>query len=399
MLTRVLFIYHVSTIGGGSFCLLNLLKAIDRNIFEPVVLLPNKGLLCDEIAKLGIEITYFPPLVLYPYNESLFNYSTLKTLYRIKKCQKAFSETIKSIAPDVVYMNTMMLFPYLKTVKQQGCKTVIHIREHWPLEEHCKQLERARKIVYGYADKMIAINRYSASIFPRKESTIVYDWIDMEARRGGASLSSLLGEDSTNKRVYLFTGGLQPIKGTLEVLTTFTNYIKGDDRRLLVLGVDPVMNWAGIKGIIKKLLSCLGYKTYKEKVVELCRNDERIVCAPATYNITDIMEHVAGNVSYFTIPHANLALAESIILEIPTVAASTDESMEYSYEGQLALLYEFGNIKSFEETWRLLDKGEKNIKEVLSKQSKIVKDIFNPEKNSQKFNELLKTLAISKVTD
>ena len=73
--------------------------------------------------------------------------------------------------------------------------------------------------------------------------------------------------------------------------------------------------------------------------------------------------------------------------------------MEYSYEGQLALLYEFGNIKSFEETWRLLDKGEKNIKEVLSKQSKIVKDIFNPEKNSQKFNELLKTLAISKVTD
>ena len=208
-----------------------------------------------------------------------------------------------------------------------------------------------------------------------------------------------MGEDSTNKRVYLFTGGLQPIKGTLEVLTTFTNYIKGDDRRLLVLGVDPVMNWAGIKGIIKKLLSCLGYKTYKEKVVELCRNDERIVCAPATYNITDIMEHVAGNVSYFTIPHANLALAESIILEIPTVAASTDESMEYSYEGQLALLYEFGNIKSFEETWRLLDKGEKNIKEVLSKQSKIVKDIFNPEKNSQKFNELLKTLAISKVTD
>lgn len=399
-MTKILFVYHVSSVGGGSYCLLNLLKTINRNVFDPVVLLPNEGPLCEEIAKLGIEIIYFSSLVLYPYNNSLFKYSTLKTLYQIKKCQKAFSETINSIAPDVVYMNTMMLFPYLKTVKEEhGRKTVIHIREHWPLDEHRKQLERARKMVYGYADKMIAINRYSASIFPQKESSIVYDWIDMEARRGGPSLSALLGEDSTNKRVYLFTGGLQPIKGTLEVITTFSNQIKGDDRRLLVLGVDPEMNWKGVKGRIKKVLSCLGYKTYKEKVVELCRKDKRIVCAPATYNITDIVEHVEGNVSFFTIPHANLALAESIILGTPAIAASTDESMEYSCEGKLALLYEFGNIKRFEGTWKMLDREQTNLKAVLLSQSEVVKNIFDPDRNSQVFNETLMSLASSNETE
>lgn len=391
-MTRILFVYHVSSVGGGSYCLLSILKAIDRTLFEPMVLLPQKGPLCDEIEKLGIEIVYFPSLVLYPYNKSLFKWRTLSTLRKIQRCQKGFAEVVRRVSPDIVYMNTMMLFPYLKTVKECGCKTVLHVREHWPLEEHRWQLERVRKIVYKYADKLIAINRYSASIFPEKKAAIVYDWIDMDARRGGPSLEELLGEDCADKKVYLFTGGLQPIKGTIEVLRAFSREIKGDDRRLLVLGVDSTMNWSGIRGKIKKVLSLFGYKTYKERVIKICEEDSRIICRPSMYNITELMESVEGYISYFTIPHANLALAESIIVGTQAIAAQTDEAFEYSNEGKLALLFPFGDEKTFIDTWRKLDIGQGISDKLLKEGAKSLRQCFSSEMNAYVFNQALKEL-------
>ena len=204
----------------------------------------------------------------------------------------------------------------------------------------------------------------------------------------------MLGEDGSNKKVYLFTGGLQPIKGTIEVLETFTRHIQGEDKRLLVLGVDPVMDWNGVRGNIKKVLSRLGYKTYKEKVINICRSDKRIICVPSFYNITNLIEEVTGNISYFTIPHANLALAESIILCKPSVAAETDESLEYSCEGNLAILFKFGSKKDFVNAWLSLDQGRKGLEETLRKESHVVVDKFSPIKNAEVFNITMKSMSL-----
>ena len=46
---RILFVHHVSSIGGGSYCLLNLLKEVDQEKFQPVVLLQENGPLVSEI--------------------------------------------------------------------------------------------------------------------------------------------------------------------------------------------------------------------------------------------------------------------------------------------------------------------------------------------------------------
>lgn len=34
---KILFVHHVSFIGGASYCLLNLLKEFDRTLYKPVV--------------------------------------------------------------------------------------------------------------------------------------------------------------------------------------------------------------------------------------------------------------------------------------------------------------------------------------------------------------------------
>ena len=60
-----------------------------------------------------------------------------------------------------------------------------------------------------------------------------------------------------------------------------------------------------------------------EKVIDLINSDQRIKCIPATYNIKQILEQSSCMLSFFTIPHANLAMAESIIAGTPVIAADT----------------------------------------------------------------------------
>ena len=388
---RILFVFHVSSVGGGSYCLLNLLKAIDRTVFEPVVLLPGGGSLCDEISRLDIRIEYMPGMSTYPYSTSLLSYRSVRKLMGLRGSYADFAEVLKKESPEIVYFNSLMLFPYLRIAKRSGCKTVLHVREHWVLGKHPVQLASMRKAVYRHADRLVAINRYSASIFPKMDATIVYDWIDMESRKG-PSLADIMGPDGDLCKVYLFLGGTTRIKGALEVIRTFSSSIVGEDRRLLVLGVDPSRRVERKKGLRERLLFWTTDKAYEAEVIASCQQDPRVVCAPAVYEIATILEQAAGYVSFFTFPHANLALAESIISRLPAVVARTDESMEYSEEGRLCLLYGFGDLEDFKAAWLKLDADPTALKVELASGSERVAARFAPDRNQSVFNQVLKSL-------
>lgn len=388
---RILFVFHVSSVGGGSYCLLNLLKAIDRTVFEPVVLLPGSGSLCDEISKLDIRIEYMPGLSTYPYSTSLLSYRSVRKLLGLRGSYADFAGFLEKESPEIVYFNSLMLFPYLRIAKRSGCKTVLHVREHWVLGKHPVQLASMRKAVYRHADRLVAINRYSASIFPKMNVTIVYDWIDMDSRKG-PSLSDILGPDGDRCKVFLFLGGTTRIKGALQVIRTFSSSIVGEDRRLLVLGVDPSSRVERKKGLRERLLYWTTDQAYEAEVIASCQQDPRVVCAPAIYEIATILEQAAGYVSFFTIPHANLALAESIISRLPAVVARTDESLEYSEEGRLCLLYGLGDLEDFKSAWQKLDADPTALEAELASGSERVAARFAPDRNRAVFNQVLKSL-------
>ena len=341
---RVLFMHQASTIGGGSYCLLNILKEIDKTNIQPVACLAGDGPLLEEIEKLGIEVIIFQQMAAVPYNRTLCAISSLRSYYRVRKSINGFKRILADNKIDVVYLNNMMIYPYLKPAKEYGCKTVLHCREHWPLNEHKTQLEWARNAVNNYCDKLIAINQYSASIFPDKEATIVYDWIDMDSRYEYRPMSDILGEDASNLKVYLYTGGVQRIKGAYQVMKAFHDSIRSQDSRLLVMGYDMSKPFRGRKAMLKRLLFRLGFDINEIKCRELVESDKRIVCIPSTYMISHIIQQSFCMLSYFTIPHANLAMAESIILGVPCIAARTDESIEYTNNKLPELLFEINNI-------------------------------------------------------
>ena len=198
----ILFVYHASNIGGGTYCLLNILREIDRKKYQPSVLLCTDGDLVKEIKALGIEVYFMPSMTLVPYNKSLWNPRVLRNYTRIKTALTDFGRILEKLKPDAIYLNTTMLAPYLTVAKKKGCKTAIHLREHWPLNEHVKQLSKIQKIITSYADQIVAINGYSASMVPNRQSTIVYDWIDLSKRYEYRPFDDIFGEDTSKLKVY-----------------------------------------------------------------------------------------------------------------------------------------------------------------------------------------------------
>lgn len=154
------------------------------------------------------------------------------------------------------------------------------------------------------------------------KTTVIYDWIDFTDRYIKYDMNKLLGEDVSDKIIFLYTGGMQFIKGAIEVLETFS-HTTNSDCRLLALGCNTDINLVGWKGKVKKILSKCGYQVRSIRLANAIKQDSRIKCVPSTYAIKDLVLQSYCVLSYFTIPHANLALAESIILKTPVIAART----------------------------------------------------------------------------
>lgn len=390
----ILYIYHTSTIGGGSYCLLNILKNINREKILPYVLLCNEGPLVGEIKNLGIDVYFIPTLRTVPYNSSTLKPKALKNAVNIFQSMEELKHILRQLKIDVVYCNTMMLYPYLRSAKVCGCRTVIHIREHWPKNEHKWQRNIALRHIAKYADEIVAINRYSASMISpyNRKATIVYDWIDLSSRYENMPLNEIFGEDMTNKKTFLFLGGMQAIKGVKEVLLAFTKKILNEDYRLLILGLDVNYKTKGFRGKIKKILSLFGIKSFSEEIIALAKADKRIVCIPSVYNIRHLYEQAYCIISYFTIPHANLALAESIICNAVNVAARTDESLEYSLEGELAVLYKENDFDDFISKLESIKSYHNEMVNKMKIKSSLIQDMFSPQVNVKRLNNLLENI-------
>ena len=395
---NILFVHQTSSIGGGSLCLINLIKGLDRTAYTPIVLLREDGPLKNNLEDLGIEVLIYSKLCGTPYNMPFLSFTSLYSYGQVLSSLNGFKKILSRKNIDILYLNNMMLYPYLKIAKEVDVKSVIHIREHWPIEEHRIQLSWIQNIVYKYADRVLAINTYSASLFPRIQNdiTIVYDWIDMSSRYGRTSMNDVFNENCENLKIYLFTGGFTPIKGGINVVESFSRDIIDKNSRLLILGEAPIVNYKGLKGKVKYIFNQIrkvfGIEPYHVSMHKKVQLDSRIKCIPSTFYISEIIEQSYCVLSYFTIPHANLALAESLILGTPVVAAQTDESMEYSNNGELAILFNINDENDFS---RSLSEVEHFMKEHpnLKAEAEVIKNLFSPSRNVEKVNIVLSSLS------
>lgn len=101
--TRILYVNHTGLMSGAEQVLLNLLRGLDRNRFEPIVLCPGYGGLATEILQLGVE--WFPiPMVHARFSlRSGGHFQAVGSLFR---AIKAVRHQIKLLSPDFVHANS-----------------------------------------------------------------------------------------------------------------------------------------------------------------------------------------------------------------------------------------------------------------------------------------------------
>lgn len=124
---NILFVHQSAELYGSDKVLLSLVAGVDRQLFQPIVLLPNKGPLFDILVEQGIEV-YDVPLI-------KISRATLKPtgLLSLPKAIYASMQAMKNILNDkhihLVHSNTIAILSGALWAKFNKIPHVWHVHE------------------------------------------------------------------------------------------------------------------------------------------------------------------------------------------------------------------------------------------------------------------------------
>lgn len=140
---RVLYLHAGAELYGADKILLEILNNIDKNVFEPIVLLPNDGILKEELEKIGIEVhilkypilrrKYFTPRGIIKYTFEYFKYGS------------QISKFVSQRNIDLLHVNT--------TAVLEGA--YVKIRNKIPVVWHVHEIIISPTIIFKFISLMI----------------------------------------------------------------------------------------------------------------------------------------------------------------------------------------------------------------------------------------------------
>lgn len=225
---------------GGSVALLNLIKNLYQKI-EIAVLFPDKGLLCDELEKIGVKCFYsheynfatFPPLdsfrdfILFP----------LKLIHRIERKwrgQYCLANTIKKFRPDIIHTNVGPVDIAHQVAKKMGIPHVWHLREYQDLDFGMKpfpSMKSFKRKVHNPNTHAIAITKDVFKHFQldTAKDIVVYDGVF-------ATKDKLI--QNSKRDGFLFVGSIKEAKGVKHLLEAYAMYRCNGGRQSLMIAGD-----------------------------------------------------------------------------------------------------------------------------------------------------------------
>ncbi|MGQ9617710.1 MAG: glycosyltransferase [Candidatus Aminicenantia bacterium] len=174
---KVLYINQTSKISGAEKSLLSFLERVDREIIEPIVVLPDKGPFYEKIKEAGIETILIPYLI--KFGEA---HSVLK-IPRIIKGISRLCGFIKRRNIHIVHSNSPRAgFMGGLSAKLSSAKSIIHVRDIYlsPFSNLIKA-----SILNILSDKIIAVSEATRkSVIQKlkslsKKVEVIYNGIDL----------------------------------------------------------------------------------------------------------------------------------------------------------------------------------------------------------------------------
>lgn len=237
---KILYILNASTkYGGANKSFLNIILNLNRNIFEPVILLPKEGEIVSILEELNCKVyivnffqdTYPPTISL---KHKLFY---LVNLFRFRITNFIKSKKIKSIIIkekiDLIHSNVGTIHFGHKISKKLRIPHVWHLREYQDLDFNFKiypsKSQFIKKLYSNDQNIIITKNIFEYFKLSNSNSKVVYNGIkDLESFRYNKNKSNY----------FLFAGRLEENKGIKNLINSFIKYKSyyNSDTKLYIAG-------------------------------------------------------------------------------------------------------------------------------------------------------------------
>ncbi|MBI5248906.1 MAG: glycosyltransferase family 4 protein [Desulfomonile tiedjei] len=249
--TRVLFVSHSSELRGAEKSLGLLLRGIRTEEIDPVVILPGRGGLYDQLSALGFPV-YDVPMWwwLPPLGDT---YPTMLTAYRaMRESVPAVRNIIRTHGIQAVHSNSLVVMEGALAASLETLPHVWHVREILDEASGLSTplgLATTLGIVEELSDKVVAVSKTTARQFGNSTKVeVVYNGVTISKDRS----AQLPGRDGSLK--VAFVGSLIERKGAdlfVEACLAFSNldmdfYLVGDEGdRALTQGLKDRISRAG----------------------------------------------------------------------------------------------------------------------------------------------------------
>lgn len=357
---KMLFFHHCGTVGGAGISGLNFLNSVPKDLYDVTVysvsspdnmvrIFRENGYRVIEGGSCPASFTHCvgsKKLAVSP--KAIMNYLA------VKRQEKTVDKVICDEKPDVVVANSMTLFWIGKIAKKYGAETICFFRETYIRGLFGIRTSYIKRNLSKYFDKIAFISNYelvrSKSI--KSQKTTIYNMIREEGydRYGKEEARKKISLED-DKFYVLFVGGVNQLKGTLELFKALDKIEDKDIKVLFVGGTYEQLQKNATPTDLKRKIKGMFSKNYSKKCLEFIDNHglrDRIVFFPSQSDIAPFFR--ASDILAFpmTAPHQARPLFEAGYARIPVVVTDFDNIKELVDENS-GYLFENRNYKELAE--------------------------------------------------
>ena len=306
---KILYLTYHPEIGGGEIILLSLLAKLDRKIFDPIVVVTQKGQLSQRLKELKIK-TYILPLNGYLVRTFFVPGISLGGIFK-------FLRLAKKVKPNLIHLNHLNLAIYAGIVgKILKVPVVATAHGTWDCIYFYQDFVNNFFVDKIFANTpKVAANIAKRKIFNRKKVTVIPFGVDINKfKPGNKRLAKRILGLSSGDFVVSIVGRLDPVKDHLNFLKAAEIVNKKYSNIIFYIVGSTLGDFSKSNNTFNKIQNFLKENANLAKNVIFGGFIEDV---PKVYQASDIL------VSSSTSESFGLALVEASACEIPVIATNT----------------------------------------------------------------------------
>ncbi len=404
--TKILFIHQVGCCGGAGTMLANIISALDKTAFEPVVVCPE-GDGNRQLSSAGAEIIISPrPIYQFlhytGYSPTILNPYFIKHAFMLWHDQAFWENYIRDSGAEIVCLNAMTLSPMARAARRAGTKVLCIVQE--TAVRGCLGLRTAwlNHILTSWMDAVVFISQFdrdkSKCRAPLVE--VIPNWVDRTVFDHSISQQQARTELCIPQEasVILMMGGIDKLKGTLPLVEAAAKLPTEDKCLIIVAGYSGPISMAPLdilQRIRYTLRRCLGQE-YREQVLRAIAEyklGERIRFIGMQSDVARL--YAAADILVFPAvrPHQARPVLEAGAMAKPVVVPDFPQTREFVVDGFNGITYRPGDTEAIAEGLHALLADRKLAQTIGANNYYVTCEKHDGAKNAAKFQSVFMQLA------